>query len=75
MTNWSTLKSSDVTKGLKKAGFQLVRQKGSHARFEHEDGRATTVPVHVGQDVGRGLLKKILRDIEMSFEEFRKFLM
>ena len=74
MTNWPTLKSSDITKGLKKASFQLVRQKGSHARFEHEDGRATTVPIHVGQDVGRGLLKKILRDIEMSFEEFRRFL-
>lgn len=74
MTNWPTLKSSDITKGIKKAGFQLVRQKGSHARFEHEDGRATTVPVHAGQDVGRGLLKKILRDIEMSFEGFRRFL-
>jgi len=73
MTNWPTLKSSDIAKGLKKAGFQLVRQKGSHARFEHEDGRATTVPIHAGQDVGRGLLKKILRDIEMSFEEFRRF--
>lgn len=74
MTNWPTLKSSDITKGLKKASFQVVRQKGSHARFEHEDGRATTVPIHAGQDVGRGLLKKILRDIEMSFEEFRRFL-
>ena len=74
MTNWPTLKSSEITKGLKKASFQLVRQKGSHARFEHEDGRATTVPIHAGQDVGRGLLKKILRDIEMSFEEFRRFL-
>jgi predicted RNA binding protein YcfA (HicA-like mRNA interferase family) len=37
MSNWPTLKSSDITNGLKKAGFQLVRQKGSHARFEHED--------------------------------------
>ena len=74
MTNWPTLKSSDITKGLQKASFQLVRQKGSHARFEHDDGRATTVPIHAGQDVGRGLLRKILRDIEMSLEEFRKFL-
>ncbi|MFW8601591.1 type II toxin-antitoxin system HicA family toxin [Desulfobacterota bacterium M19] len=74
MTNWPTLKSSDITNGLKKAGFQLVRQKGSYAKFKHEDSRATTVPIHAGQDIGRGLLKKILRDIEMSFEEFRKFL-
>ncbi len=74
MTNWPTLKSSDITKGLKKAGFQLVRQKGSHARFEHEDGRATTVPIHAGQDIGRGLFRKILRDIEMNLEEFKNLL-
>ncbi len=74
MTNWPTLKSLDISKGLKKADFQLVRQKGSHARFEHEDGRATTVPIHAGQDIGRGLFRKILRDIEMSLDEFRKYL-
>jgi predicted RNA binding protein YcfA (HicA-like mRNA interferase family) len=74
MTNWPTLKSSDIATGLKKAGFQLVRQKGSHARFEHEDGRATTIPIHPAQDIGRGLFRKILRDIEMSIEEFRKFI-
>jgi len=74
MTNWPTLKSSEIAKGLKKAGFQIVRQKGSHARYEHEDGRTTTVPIHSDQDVGRGLFRKILRDIEMSLEEFRKFI-
>ena len=74
MTNWPTLKSSDISKGLKKIGFRIVRQKGSHARFEHEDGRATTVPIHAGQDIGRGLLRKILRDVEMGIEEFIKYL-
>jgi len=74
MTNWPTLKSKDVTNGLEKAGFQIVRQKGSHARFAHKDGRITTVPVHAGQDIGRGLFKKILRDIEMTLEDFKKYL-
>jgi len=74
MTNWPTLKSSEIAKALKKTGFRLERQKGSHARFEHEDGRTTTVPIHAGQDIGRGLFRKILRDIEMSFDEFREFL-
>ena len=73
MTNWPTLKASDIAKCLKKAGFDVVRQKGSHVRFKHEDGRVTTVPVHSGQDVGRGLFRKILRDIEMNYEEFREY--
>jgi predicted RNA binding protein YcfA (HicA-like mRNA interferase family) len=38
--------------------------------MRHEDGRTTTVPVHAGQDVGRGLLRKILRDAELTREEF-----
>ena len=74
MTNWPTLKSSQIAGALKKLGFFITRQKGSHARFEHADGRATTVPMHAGQDIGRGLFRKILRDIEMNFEDFRKFI-
>ena len=32
---------------LNKVGFQFVRQKGSHMRLRHEDGRFVTVPVHI----------------------------
>ena len=38
--------------------------------MKHEDGRVTTVPVHSGETLGPGLLRSILRDIEMSLEEF-----
>jgi len=46
----------------------------SHRRYVHADGRRTTVPMHRGQDVGRGLLRKILKDIDLSPEEFIKLL-
>lgn len=46
----------------------------SHRRYTHSDGRRTTVPVHKGRDIGRGLLRKILKDIEVTPEEFRKLL-
>jgi predicted RNA binding protein YcfA (HicA-like mRNA interferase family) len=45
-----------------------------HRRYVHPDGRRTTVPFHAGQDIGRGLLRKILKDIELSPEEFKKLL-
>ena len=51
-------------------GFQIVRQRGSHVRIKHADGRVVTVPVHPGQDIGRGLLSKILRDAELTREAF-----
>jgi predicted RNA binding protein YcfA (HicA-like mRNA interferase family) len=46
----------------------------SHRRYIHPDGRRTTVPVHKGQDIGRGLLRKILKDIELSPSEFVELL-
>ncbi|MDZ4872793.1 MAG: hypothetical protein CLLPBCKN_002189 [Chroococcidiopsis cubana SAG 39.79] len=51
-------------------GFQVVRQKGIYVRMQHEDGRVVTIPVHAGKNVGRGLLRKILRDAKMTREEF-----
>ncbi len=68
------LKGHEVIRALEKAGFQVVRQKGSHVRLKHKDGRAVTVPVHAGEDLDRGLLKKILREARLSEDEFLRCL-
>jgi len=39
-------------------------------RLRHPDGRVVTVPIHPGKEIGRGLLRKILRDAELSVDEF-----
>ncbi len=39
-------------------------------RMKHPDGRIVAVPAHPGQDIGRGLLRKILRDAELTREAF-----
>jgi predicted RNA binding protein YcfA (HicA-like mRNA interferase family) len=57
---------------LTRLGFRVIRQKGSHARYEHPDGRACTVPNHRRKDLSRGLIRKILRDIEMTPDQFRE---
>jgi len=52
-------------------GFQKIRQKGSHIRFAHPDGRKTTIPDHSNKDVPKGLLSKIIRyDLEMGIGDF-----
>ncbi len=53
---------------LEKIEFSIIRQKGSHVRMKHEDGRVVTIPVHAGKDIGKGLLLKILRDADLSKE-------
>lgn len=59
-----------VIKALEKIGFKIVRQRGSHVFLKHPDGRATVVLVHPGEEIGRGLLRKIIRDAKLTREEF-----
>ncbi|WP_084600649.1 type II toxin-antitoxin system HicA family toxin [Methanolacinia paynteri] len=59
-----------VCKTLEKLGFIQVRQKGSHIFYRHPDGRTTVVPFHKDEDLSKGLLAKIIRDCEISKEEF-----
>lgn len=63
-----------VVKALNKIGFQPVRQKGSHLFMRHPDGRSTVIPIHPGEELGRGILKEILSDVGMSKEEFLELL-
>lgn len=56
-------------------GFEFIRQEGSHMFFRHQDGRTTVIPKHPGEDIGTGLLNKIIKkDLQISREEFEKYL-
>ena len=68
------LEAKQLIKILNKLGFAIIRQKGSHAYLKHPDGRYTVVPVHANRDIGRGLLKRILNETEISREEFLKLM-
>ena len=68
------LTAAEMTKILKKLGFEFKRQEGSHMFFEHKDGRTTVIPNHSGEEIDRGLLNKIVKhDLQMSREEFLKY--
>jgi predicted RNA binding protein YcfA (HicA-like mRNA interferase family) len=68
------LRGREVVAALRRAGFVVLRVKGSHHFLRHPDGRATVVPIHAGETIGPGLLNKILRDTEMEPEAFAMFL-
>jgi predicted RNA binding protein YcfA (HicA-like mRNA interferase family) len=72
MTRLPRLKGKEVIRILERAGFQVIRTKGSHTFLRHPDGRATVVPVHSGETIGPGLLRAILRDVEMPVDELLK---
>jgi len=72
MSKISPVKPDELIRVLEKPGFEKIRQSGSHVIFKHADGRWTTVPVHKGKDVAIGTFRKILKDAEITYEDFRK---
>ncbi len=57
-----------------RAGFSVIRVKGSHHFLRHEDGRSTVVPVHAGETIDPGLLHKILRDCHLAADQLTALL-
>lgn len=72
MSRLPIVKFRTMEKVLFRLGFKVVRQKGSHVFYRHPDGRTTTVPNHPGRDLARPLLREILREIELTPEEFQE---
>lgn len=70
MTRLPVIKHRIMEKVLLNLGFEFIRQKGSHAFYKHPDGRTTTVPKHQGRDLARPLIREILREIEISVDDF-----
>jgi len=69
------VKPKELIKIIEKLGFKETRISGSHFRFEHSDGRKTTVPVHGTEPIGAGLLNKIIKkDVKITKEEFEELL-
>ncbi len=74
MPRMPVLRADELIRILERIGFRAIRQRGSHVRMVHADGHVTSVPVHAGKDVGRGLLRKILRDVELTVDELTELL-
>lgn len=74
MSDLPTITGRHLIKALNKLGFEVIRSKGSPHFLRHDDGRCTTVPVHAGETIGRGLLAQIRRGCEISVEDLREVL-
>lgn len=73
MAKLPTLTGREVAKVVMKLGFIFDHQTGSHMVYQHSDGRKTTIPHHSGEELGPGLLLKIIKyDLKITREEFIK---
>ncbi len=70
MSKLPIIKAKELIRVLNKLGFFEHHRVGSHAQFKHEDERRVTVPVHAGKDINKGTLGGIIKDIDLTVEEF-----
>jgi len=59
-----------VVKALEKSGYRVARQRGSHLRLLNPSKTLFPVTVPKHSVIGRGLLRKIISDANLTVEEF-----
>lgn len=75
MTKVPSLNYPEVIAAFERAGWRVVRQKGSHIRLERSTAAGTlkiTIPAH--KPIKRSTLAKLLKDAEFSLEKFLSLL-
>ncbi|MFZ5922175.1 MAG: type II toxin-antitoxin system HicA family toxin [Chloroflexota bacterium] len=74
MTRLRLVAYSKLAKIAESKGFHRIRQEGSHNVFRNAEGKIIVIPNHGSQVIVRPLLRKILRDMDISLEEYERLL-
>jgi predicted RNA binding protein YcfA (HicA-like mRNA interferase family) len=64
------VRAREIERVASRLGFRKIRQRGSHARWKHPDGRSATIPTHGAAEIGGWLFHQILNELGISEEEF-----
>jgi len=64
------LPAKKVIRALEKIGFKQIRQKGGHLFMRHPDGRTTLITIHPDEDIGKGMIRKIISDAKLTRDEW-----
>ena len=63
--------AKEVVKVLRRHGFVLIAQSGSHQKWRHENGRQVIVAMHGSKPIPLGTLKSIIEGSGLDIEDFR----
>jgi predicted RNA binding protein YcfA (HicA-like mRNA interferase family) len=68
MTRLPIVSGDDCIKALQKSGYQVARTRGSHTWLACAGRSPIPVPRH--KELGRGILRKIIKTADISVDEF-----
>lgn len=74
MTRLRLVPYRELRKVAEAAGSEWSRREGSHNTFRHAEGRIVVIPDHGSQVIVRPLLRKIVRDLGLSVDEYERIL-
>ena len=74
MTKLPVITYRDLQKVAEKAGFHWDSCKGSHNKFKDSKGRSVIIPDHGSNVIVRPLLRKILKQLGITVEEYLRLL-
>ncbi len=75
MAKLPRITGKELAKVAEKLGFIYSHTTGSHMVYYHPDGRRTVIPHHAREEIGPGLLTKILkRELQITRDELMKYL-
>jgi predicted RNA binding protein YcfA (HicA-like mRNA interferase family) len=72
MVKLPVVSGKELIKALAKIGYSPIRQSGSHIQLSCKDKKAITVPLH--SEIGKGLLRKIMRDVKLELNDLLNLL-
>jgi predicted RNA binding protein YcfA (HicA-like mRNA interferase family) len=72
--SFAAISKSRFIRALGRLGFVCARQKGSHQKWQHADGRWLYVYFHAREDLRPATIRKILADARIPEEDFLKAL-
>ena len=68
-TGQPVINAKELIKIIEKKGFSFSRQSGSHAIYANTNGTKVTIPIHGKKDIGKGLLKQIMKDAGLTNDD------
>jgi predicted RNA binding protein YcfA (HicA-like mRNA interferase family) len=64
------ISGAQLIRAIRKFGYEVVRQKGSHVRLRHSsDSRRTPITIPLHDEIASGTLRRILRDSQVTVEQ------
>lgn len=70
MTRIPALRAREIIRAMERLGFESIRQRGSHIRLIHPDGRRATVPNHGATEFRREFILDLLKQAQINVSDF-----